>query len=366
MKGRLGLLVVTGSLAGACFNPPEPSLGTDSETSGSTETEGADASTGPGVTTMMPGDESSSTGPADDPCDPNPCENGGECVQAGGGFTCVCQPGFSGPTCEMVDEDPCDPNPCENDGTCSVADGALVCECEPGFEGETCETEIDECADAPCQNGGLCTDEVAGFSCECPMGFDGDACEINIDDCAGAPCQNGGMCIDGIGDFECDCGAMFEGPLCQCELYPSTQVDYTNDGTFTQAMLYDLPPGVRVTGSNTINVLNLNGLGIVGGNNNNTVDGNEWIQFTFDYPSLSTQYFVTSAGNIDLDGFVGEAVIEAFDEADLTLGMVMVNDSGSKNLDALYPGARITRFRVTAMVDSFRVGSVSVSPLVCM
>lgn len=366
MKGRLGLLVVTGSLAGACFNPPEPALGTDSETSGSTETEGADASTGPGVTTMMPGDESSSTGPADDPCDPNPCENGGECVQAGGGFTCVCQPGFSGPTCEMVDEDPCDPNPCENDGTCSVADGALVCECEPGFEGETCETEIDECADAPCQNGGLCTDEVAGFSCECPMGFDGDACEINIDDCAGAPCQNGGMCIDGIGDFECDCGAMFEGPLCQCELYPSTQVDYTNDGTFTQAMLYDLPPGVRVTGSNTVNVLNLNGLGIVGGNNNNTVDGNEWIQFTFDYPSLSTQYFVTSAGNIDLDGFVGEAVIEAFDEADLTLGMVMVNDSGSKNLDALYPGARITRFRVTAMVDSFRVGSVSVSPLVCM
>jgi hypothetical protein len=287
-------------------------------------------------------------------------------VPAGEGFTCVCPPGFAGDACEEA-VDPCEPNPCENDGTCSVDGDAVVCECAVGFEGELCETEIDECAAGPCQNGGMCTDELGGFTCECPMGFEGDACEVNIDDCGANPCQNGGTCIDGVGDFTCDCAPEFQGPLCQCELFPPTQVDYTNDGTFTTAMIYDAPPGVRVTGSNTINVLNLNGLGIVGGANNNTVDGFEWIDFEFDFPSLSTQYFVPSAGNQDGDGFVGEAFLEAFDAADVSLGAVGVNGAGIMDLDALFPGGvPIQRFRVTANVDNFRVGSVTVSPLVCM
>jgi hypothetical protein len=35
------------------------------------------------------------------PCNPNPCRNGGSCInQAGGGFVCFCAQGFIGRNCE--------------------------------------------------------------------------------------------------------------------------------------------------------------------------------------------------------------------------------------------------------------------------
>jgi hypothetical protein len=36
-----------------------------------------------------------------DPCAPNPCLNAGQCISNGmGGFTCVCQPAYTGQRCE--------------------------------------------------------------------------------------------------------------------------------------------------------------------------------------------------------------------------------------------------------------------------
>ena len=36
-----------------------------------------------------------------DPCADNPCLNGGICIATNyGGFTCQCQPGYSGQRCE--------------------------------------------------------------------------------------------------------------------------------------------------------------------------------------------------------------------------------------------------------------------------
>lgn len=361
MQIRLGLLAASSVLAAACFNPPDPPA--ETEDGGTDASDDSTTSAGPGGTpTETPMEDS--TGPTESPCDPNPCQNDGECIPDGDGTSCVCPEGFSGDICELEPSDPCAPNPCENEGRCIVGMEGVVCDCPNGFEGDLCEVDIDECAGDPCLNGGTCIDEIGGFACNCPGGFEGVTCEVNIDDCAATPCVNG-TCVDGIESFECDCGAMFEGDLCECSVGSSTQVNYTNQGTFTAASLFD-PPGVTVTGSNTINVLNLNGLGIVGGVNDNTVDGSEWIEFTFDHPSTATTYFVPSAGNQDGDGFVGEAFVQAWDEGGVSLGINPVNGVGNFDLNAMFgAGVRITRFRATANVDNFRVGNVNVSFVVC-
>jgi len=89
--------------------------------------------------------EDTATPPEDtnvaNPCDPNPCLNGGTCADDGAGnAACSCVDGYTGDTCETAPVvDPCDPNPCLNDGTCAD-DGAgnAVCTCADGFEGDLC------------------------------------------------------------------------------------------------------------------------------------------------------------------------------------------------------------------------------------
>jgi hypothetical protein len=378
MRSSVRLLVVASVSISGCFDPTAVEGDTDATTGGSASSDGPGVDASTDGQTSMPDDGSGDDGSGDsadgttggtidggDPCDGDPCQNGGTCEPTDEGFVCGCPAGFEGDTCD-VNVDDCGDAPCLNGGACVDGVDAFTCECPAGFEGDLCEVDIDECAAEPCQNGGTCTDAVGGFDCACLPGFEGDACETNIDECASAPCLNGGACVDGIDAFTCNCAAGFEGPTCACSVGPAAQANYTNQGTFTSATLYDDPPGITADGSNTINVLNLNGLGIVGGANNNTIDGSESIEFTFDDPSAATTYFVPSAGNQDGDGFVGEAFLQAFDEADASLGTTNVNGAGSFDINALLgTNARITRFIVTANVDSFRIGTVTVTPVVC-
>ena len=34
-------------------------------------------------------------------CEPNPCQNGGQCVEQGSSYKCLCKEGFSGTNCEL-------------------------------------------------------------------------------------------------------------------------------------------------------------------------------------------------------------------------------------------------------------------------
>ncbi|XP_012780118.2 hepatocyte growth factor activator serine protease isoform X2 [Maylandia zebra] len=76
-----------------------------------------------------------------DPCQANPCQNGGVCtaIPHRRTFECSCPESFSGRICEQM----CRTNPCQNDGTCRliVSTGKEVCNCRHGYSGPHCSLE---------------------------------------------------------------------------------------------------------------------------------------------------------------------------------------------------------------------------------
>lgn len=115
-----------------------------------------------------------------------------------------------------------------------------------------------------------------------------------------------------------------------------------------------------VTGSADVQALFLNGLAIVGGFDDFVVDGAEWIQFTFTgAPAIGVSYFVPAAGNTNGNGTVGDRFLEAFDALGNSLGSVAQDSSGTFQVSTLFGNAPLSRFRLTADVDTFRVGSLT-------
>ncbi|XP_061592745.1 agrin-like [Cololabis saira] len=74
------------------------------------------------------------------PCQPNPCKNAGECqIKEAEMFHCRCSRGFWGPTCADV-HDPCVPSKCHESSQCqALPEGGYKCECPMGREGKHCE-----------------------------------------------------------------------------------------------------------------------------------------------------------------------------------------------------------------------------------
>ena len=83
----------------------------------------------------------------DDPCMHRPCQNGGTCINLGlqvTDFQCLCPPGISGTTCEIIDS--CEAfMPCMHGGQCHLDSSATVgyrCVCTATHIGPQCETPV--------------------------------------------------------------------------------------------------------------------------------------------------------------------------------------------------------------------------------
>ena len=75
----------------------------------------------------------------------------------------------------------CQENSCDNGGVCQEANVANghTCICQPGYSGLTCEREGIACYEDACGQG-TCMDTSFGFECKCPFGLVGDLCEEEI------------------------------------------------------------------------------------------------------------------------------------------------------------------------------------------
>ncbi|XP_053524436.1 hyaluronan-binding protein 2 [Artibeus jamaicensis] len=120
-----------------------------------------------------------------DPCLPNPCGHGGDCLVSGDTFTCSCPAPFSGRTCQNV-QNQCKENSC-GQGECLVIQSPPYyrCACKHPYRGPDCSTAVPACRPNPCQNGGTCSRHRrrSRFTCTCPDQFKGKFCEIGSDDC---------------------------------------------------------------------------------------------------------------------------------------------------------------------------------------
>jgi uncharacterized membrane protein len=151
-------------------------------------------------------------------CSDELCENGGICTEEAAGFSCDCEPGFSGERCERAVSD-CDDEPCLNDGRCVDVGDGYVCDCLDGYSGDNCQSNPDDCVGNLCENGADCVDGLAEYECDCAPGYEGDLCADNIDECSPNPCRNGGTCTDAIADFDCACIDDWGGPTCEIKLF---------------------------------------------------------------------------------------------------------------------------------------------------
>ena len=74
-----------------------------------------------------------------------------------GTYHCHCTVGFSGRLCE-IDLDGCDPNPCYNGGSCVNDVDSFHCNCVEGFGGDLCRDNLHS---ERCLHGGTYISEVS-------------------------------------------------------------------------------------------------------------------------------------------------------------------------------------------------------------
>eukprot|EP00105_Crassostrea_gigas_P024738 XP_011445097.2 PREDICTED: uncharacterized protein LOC105340624 [Crassostrea gigas] len=160
-----------------------------------------------------------------DPCETNPCNNGGICFPSEdhNDFFCHCNKGFTGRTCNIVPPNVClTMNPCLNSGTCvTKLGGSFFCLCDTSYTGIICENKVDKCLNDPCGDHGICIDGDTS-SCNCTDGYTGEFCTSmptsvnnNCNGTSNSLCQNEGICLIKSGQRMCICPVGLNGSSCE-------------------------------------------------------------------------------------------------------------------------------------------------------
>ncbi|XP_032556735.1 fibulin-7-like [Chiroxiphia lanceolata] len=154
-----------------------------------------------------------------DDCSSNPCANSGTCVDGDQSYTCLCPPGWSGPSCQSpiysywvtLSNASFSRQPRCAEGR----SGSRRCSCDTGFQlraGGMCQ-DVDECLlyqSSPQTRICLhdCLNLPGSYRCLCPPGYllhaDRNACE-DVNECAGKQhnCTQGDLCINTFGGHRC-------------------------------------------------------------------------------------------------------------------------------------------------------------------
>lgn len=151
-------------------------------------------------------------------CNSATCPQHSKCHNSNTGFTCVCNPGYTGQNCSTSN---------------STETYMTILNC---FTRGKLFLEIDFCQGVTCENKGTCVSDTTGYHCQCTPGYTGPLCETFMDPCNSNPCENGGYCLSSsimfklnsplttiaphinFADYDqytCSCVKGFYGPNCE-------------------------------------------------------------------------------------------------------------------------------------------------------
>ncbi len=186
-------------------------------------------------------------------CTPDPCENGGTCINCPeeSTYECSCPHTHEGENCETKILDPCEETSCLSNQTCErINNFRFRCTCPEGYEGDSCEKKIDYCADSPCLNGGTCINHETLYECVCPRGYKGRRCKNRRNPCIPDPCLHGRCQKDENGPYGqiyCECEEGHRGEFCEDKIPTCFPNPCRNGGTCTEYgggnILCTCPPG---------------------------------------------------------------------------------------------------------------------------